>query len=149
MTFKKNILSRITRDNSSWVEQNDYDLENYEGIRANTYIVLRIKQYMKEKGLKQNELAEILNVTPQYINKLLHGQVRNIGVDTLVKYGNKLGIRLVEIPGLSDTDQKGKIAQANIRYNIDVRVSSYQSVQRLGSSNQKYNKENYGNARFN
>ena len=93
MTLKKHILSRVTRDNSSWVEQNDYDLENYEEIRANTFIVLRIKQYMKEKGLKQNELAEILNVTPQYVNKLLHGQVRNIGVGTLLKYGNKLGLR--------------------------------------------------------
>ena len=32
MTLKKHILSRVTRDNSSWVEQNDYDLENYEEI---------------------------------------------------------------------------------------------------------------------
>ena len=34
MTFKKHILSRVTRNNSSWVEQNDYDLENYEEILA-------------------------------------------------------------------------------------------------------------------
>ena len=149
MTFKKHILSRVTRNNSSWVEQNDYDLENYEEIRANTYIVLRIIQYMKENGLKQNELAEILNVTPQYVNKLLHGQVRNIGVGTLLKYGNKLGIRLIEIPGLSETDQREKIAEANIRYTIEVHLPSYQSVSELGSSIQKYNKENYGNARFN
>lgn len=149
MTLKKHILSLVTKNHSGWVEKNDYDLENYEEIRANTYIVVRIKQYMKENGLRQNELATLLDVTPQYVNKLLHGQVRNIGVGTLLRYSRKLDLKLIDIPGLTNTWQKEKLAEKNIKYKIEIKTTSYQSKYNLGSSLIKYNTENYGYSKCN
>ena len=132
--MKKHILSLVTKDHSGWVEKNDYDLENYEEIRANAFIVVKIKQYMKEKGLKQNELATLLDVTPQYVNKLLHGQVKNIGVGTLLKYSKKLNLKLIEIPGLTNAWQKEKLAEKNIKYTIELKATSYEARHNLGSS---------------
>ena len=51
MTMKKHILSLVTKDHSGWVEKNDYDLENYEEIRANAFIVVKIKQFIEIPGL--------------------------------------------------------------------------------------------------
>ena len=147
--MKKHILSLVTKDHSGWVEKNDYDLENYEEIRANAYIVVKIKQYMKEKGLKQNELATLLDVTPQYVNKLLHGQVKNIGVGTLLKYSKKLNLKLIEIPGLTNAWQKEKLAEKNIKYTIELKATSYGARHNLGSSFLKYNTQNYGYSKCN
>lgn len=144
MKSKADILSHITRNNTSWIEQNDYDIENSEEIRANNFIVLRIKEYMKVRGLKQNELAALLNVTPQYVNKLFHGQVRNIGIGTLLKYGDKLGIKLVEIPGLTKVEYNEKIVEANIKYIIHRYSDSYLTSHSTLNSIQNYSKNRYG-----
>lgn len=48
--------------------------------------------------MSQTELAKRLNVTPQYIHKLLHGQDSSFRVETAIEYGNKLGITLIDIP---------------------------------------------------
>ncbi len=151
MSLKNKILSRVTKNNSNWVEQLNYDIENREEIRAINFIVLTIKQYMKEHGLKQNELAEILGVTPQYVNKLLHGQVRNIGIGTLLKYGNKLGLKLVEVPGLEEkSEQKEQLETRVIKLSYEVRTDiNYVASRNFNSSNLKYNKYSYGTSKFN
>ncbi len=151
MSLKNKILSRVTKNNSNWVEQLNYDIENREEIRAINFIVLTIKQYMKEHGLKQNELAEILGVTPQYVNKLLHGQVRNIGIGTLLKYGNKLGLKLVEVPGLEEkSEQKEQLETRVIKLSYEVRTDiNYVASRNFNSLNLKYNKYSYGTSKFN
>ena len=53
---------------------------------------------MKDNNMNQKDLAEKLNVTPQYINKLLHGQNLDLKITTALRYGRILGIRLILIP---------------------------------------------------
>ena len=47
--------------------------------------------------MTQKELASKLGVSPQYINKFLHGQ-EDIKVSTAIRYGKILNLKLIEIP---------------------------------------------------
>lgn len=91
---------------TNWMQEVEEAISREEEIRANNMIVLRIRRYMKENGLKQVELAAKLGVSPQYIHKLLNGLEPNIGVATAIRYGKILGIKLIEIVGLDDAPKQ-------------------------------------------
>lgn len=83
---------------SSWIEEAKREREIEEDLLACRLIVLKIVRYMKENHLSQKELAKKLNVSPQYINKFLHGQDLDMKVSTVFRYGRILGIKLLEVP---------------------------------------------------
>lgn len=83
---------------SSWIEEAKREREIEEDLLACRLIVLKIVRYMKENHLSQKELAKKLNVSPQYINKFLHGQDLDMKVSTVFRYGRILGINLLEVP---------------------------------------------------
>lgn len=99
--LKINLLSEIGSDNIDYAAENNAAIEMTEARCARAKVVMKLLKYMRDNGLKQNDLAEKLSVSPQYINKLLRAQT-NIGIETAVHYGNILGITLVVIP---DEDQ--------------------------------------------
>lgn len=84
----------------SWMEEDSRDMMRQDEIRATTQIILHLIDYMERNRLSQTELAKKLNVTPQYIHKLLHGQESSFRVETAIEYGKKLGISLIEIPSI-------------------------------------------------
>lgn len=96
------------------------EIEFEEDLRAGKMIVLKIVRYMEENHMTQKDLAEKLDVSPQYINKFLHGQDADIKISTALRYGRILGIRLIEIPkdvSRPAPDQKVVVyAQKKIRY---------------------------------
>ena len=83
---------------SSWMSDAARSINNEEGILAGKRIVLKVLRYMESKHMSQKDLAEKLGVSPQYINKFLHGQECDIKVSTAIRYGNILGLKLIEIP---------------------------------------------------
>ena len=83
---------------SSWIEEAKHEREIEEDLLACRLIVLKIVRYMKDHHLSQKELAEKLNVSPQYINKFLHGQDLDMKVSTVLRYGRILGIKLIDVP---------------------------------------------------
>lgn len=85
-------------DVTTWIQEDSRDLARQDEIRATTQIILHLIDYMERNRLSQTELAKKLNVTPQYIHKLLHGQESSFRVETAIEYGKKLGISLIEIP---------------------------------------------------
>ena len=93
------------RERSSWIAEVKREREIEEDLLACRLIVLRIVRYMKENHLSQKELAERLNVSPQYINKFLHGQDLDMKVSTVFRYGRILGIKLLELPGEEDREE--------------------------------------------
>lgn len=72
-TMEKEKRERI-RPTTDWITKSKAEIENGEEILACRKIILLIVRYMKENGVNQKELAEKLSVSPQYINRLLHGQ---------------------------------------------------------------------------
>ena len=56
----------------------------------------RIQEFRKKKGMTQDELSEILEITPHYLSALERG-IYNIKLETLVKILNTLDISADEI----------------------------------------------------
>lgn len=106
------------REQASWISRAKAEIEQEDGILECRRIVLRIVRYMKDNHLTQKELACRLNVTPQYVNKLLHGQDLDLKVTTVIRYGRLLGIKLLEIP-----DESRNKTFSAIRYIINYTVN--------------------------
>lgn len=49
---------------------------------------------MKARGLKQRELATLLNVSPQYVSRMLHEEGYNVSLNRLAEVFFVLGERL-------------------------------------------------------
>ncbi|MBO8484217.1 MAG: helix-turn-helix transcriptional regulator [Bacteroidetes bacterium] len=96
--MEANTKKRRMRKVSSWMSDAARSINNEEGILAGKRIVLKVLRYMESKHMSQKDLAEKLGVSPQYINKFLHGQECDIKVSTAIRYGNILGLKLIEIP---------------------------------------------------
>lgn len=102
---RKAFLAQVgdVKIDTNWIQEVEEAISREDEIRANNMVVLRIRRYMKEHGLKQVELAAKLGVSPQYIHKLLNGLEPNISIATAIRYGNILGIKLIEVVGVEDS----------------------------------------------
>lgn len=72
---------------------------------ANTKIALRLLDYMEAHNLSQKQLAQKLNITPQYCSRLLSGRV-NVSFAKVEEYFEVLGLCVAitskgEAPGVS------------------------------------------------
>ena len=83
---------------SSWISGTAKSVINEEEVLAGKKIVLKVLRYMESNNMTQKELAERLDVSPQYVNKFLHGQECDIKVSTAIRYGRILNTKLIEIP---------------------------------------------------
>ena len=81
----------------SWMKEDEVARGKKEEIKATTMIIMRLIDYMEKHQMSQTDLARVLGVTPQYINKLIHGQDNSFRIETAIEYGQKLGIKLIEI----------------------------------------------------
>ena len=82
----------------TWISRSKFEIENEEELLACRKIILRIIRYMKDNKMSQKDLAQKLNVSPQYINKLLHGQDLDLKITTALRYGRILGVKLITLP---------------------------------------------------
>ena len=53
---------------------------------------------MKDNKMSQKDLSQKLNVSPQYIHKLIHGQDLDLKISTALRYGRILGLKLIVLP---------------------------------------------------
>jgi transcriptional regulator with XRE-family HTH domain len=97
----KSKLLKISKVDTRWMDENDYDLANPQEAEANAVIALKLRRYMRSHGMTQKELARRLSVTPQFVSKLLRGR-QNLGIGTALKYGRLLNIKLIEVPAVED-----------------------------------------------
>ena len=93
------------RDAMSWMKEEAVARKSDATVRATTMIILHLIDYMERHQMSQTDLARELGVSPQYINKLLHGQDTSFRIETAIDYGNKLGIKLIEIPHPKESEE--------------------------------------------
>ena len=86
------------KPSTTWISKSKSEIDNEEELLACRRIILKIVRYMKDNKMNQKDLAEKLNVSPQYINKLLHGQDIDLKITTALRYGSILGIKLILLP---------------------------------------------------
>lgn len=99
--MNERLKNLITKEPSAWLEKAKWNQENRDWLEKSAKIAIKILREIraqKEKnGMSQKKLAEILFVSPQYINKIVKGQ-ENFSLETICKIEKVLGISLIEIP---------------------------------------------------
>jgi len=83
---------------STWSQEADYRLKNHKWLRYSGNIAIRILAAMEDRvGMTQKKLAEIMNISPQQISKILKGH-ENLTLETIAKISEALGVELISFP---------------------------------------------------
>jgi ribosome-binding protein aMBF1 (putative translation factor) len=86
----------VSKTPSKWIEESNKRFEDKEGLRYSQQVAVRILRTLREKKLSQKDLADLLNVTPQTVNKWVKGS-ENFGFFTIGKIEKALDIKLMHI----------------------------------------------------
>lgn len=86
----------VSKTPSKWIEESNKRFEDKEGLRYSQQVAVRILRTLREKKLSQKDLAELLQVTPQTVNKWMNGS-ENFGFFTIGKIEKALEIKLMHI----------------------------------------------------
>lgn len=84
-------------DKAKWLEENEAWLDISFSIAVKILAALRENKKFDVFPKNQKELAEAINCSPQYINKVLKG-AENLQLETISKIGRILNVSLIEIP---------------------------------------------------
>lgn len=106
----KNRLKNSSKQDNSWIERAKYRKENKAWLDVSFAIAVKVMSALKANKIAdifpktQKELAEAMNCSPQYVNKLLKG-TENLQLETITKIERILNIGLIEVPELQTTIQ--------------------------------------------
>ncbi|MFT3827814.1 MAG: helix-turn-helix transcriptional regulator [Chitinophagaceae bacterium] len=91
-------ISKVTGSTpSKWKQQAAYRLEN-EWLIYSSQIARRILAIIHDSNhLTQSKLAEMLEVSPQQINKIVKGK-ENLTLETIYKLSKALNVNLITFP---------------------------------------------------
>ena len=76
---------------SQFEEEARWRQENEIWLRMSRSVVLTIVDYMQENQLSRAEMAKILNVSPQYLSRILSG-TENFSLKSIAKIEAALGV---------------------------------------------------------
>ena len=93
---------------SQWVTDAKRISDNAARLRKSGKIALNIITSLKIQGKTQKDLAEMMEVSPQQIKKILSGK-ENITLDTICKIEEALGVELIEVPLISSKPKESHI----------------------------------------
>ena len=83
---------------SNYLQNAKFRIENKKWLSYSSNISLRVLAALEEnEQMTQKALAEIIGVSPQYINKVLKGQ-ENLSLQTIAKLSDALNIELITFP---------------------------------------------------
>lgn len=94
MTNKDQFLTLVSPANNETLEGMRFREENKIWLKESKRIAIKVLKALKQKGLTQKELANDMNVSPQYVNKLIKGN-ENFTLETLIKLQSLLDIPLL------------------------------------------------------
>ncbi|GIU70339.1 MAG: transcriptional regulator [Candidatus Woesearchaeota archaeon] len=89
-----NKLNEIASSNSNWIEEAKKRRENREWQKHSQKIAIKILRAIREKNINQKQLAEIIGVSPQQINKIVKGK-ENLTLQSIAKIEKALNIELI------------------------------------------------------
>jgi transcriptional regulator with XRE-family HTH domain len=99
----ENFLKHVSKKDSGWLAKAKWRQENEDWLDVSFSIAIKVASTLstnKKNGIfpkSQVELAEAMECSAQYVNKLLKGQ-ENLQIETICKIGRILGITLIEVP---------------------------------------------------
>jgi len=95
----KNRLNKLSNGKKSkWSNDADFRLKNRKWLRYSSNIARRVLAAIEDDNkMNQKSLAEKINVTPQYISRLLQGH-QNLTLETIAKLSEALNVELISFP---------------------------------------------------
>lgn len=87
-------LNKLASNDSTWKEEAERRKENRGWQEKSQRIAVKILSTIREKGIKQKQLAVMIGVSPQQINKIVKGN-ENLTLTTITKLENALNLQLI------------------------------------------------------
>lgn len=113
------IAALASGEQSGWLNDAQWREENQGWLKRSQYIALKILRTLRVNKMSQKELAELIKVSPQQINKIVKGR-ENLTLETISTLEKALGIVLIEIPEFISTRafEKQPAAEPVSTYNV-------------------------------
>lgn len=106
--FVKKLQAMASKEKPVWEERAKFRRENRDWLKKSQAIAIKVNGIIHEQGISQKDLAALMNVSPQQINKILKGQ-ENLTLETIGRLENALGTTLITIgddgSGISPFDE--------------------------------------------
>lgn len=113
----ENFQKLVSKEKSGLLEKLKWEKENEQWLDHSFQIALNVVRAMRKQNLNQKDLAQLMQVTPQYISKMLKGK-ENLSLQTISKLEEVLAIKLITI-AQSNPQTEGKI-KFNMEFNMDL-----------------------------
>lgn len=147
MTTADNLdkLSKIVGgfEKSDWLAEAKARQVNSDEILARQKIALRILRTLRQTNTSQKQLAEMLNVSPQQVNKWVKGS-ENFSIGTIIKIQQALNIVLIEI---ADPKQYMRTVRLVERTNAYTYIKAVSKVHYLAQKQKITRSEKYSEPR--
>lgn len=96
MSNRKKIIKGLSPKKSTWEKEARWREANEVWLSQSFEIAVRVLDTLRTKKMTQKELAVKMNVSPQFINKVVKGQ-ENLSLETISKLSSALEIKLIEV----------------------------------------------------
>jgi ribosome-binding protein aMBF1 (putative translation factor) len=93
-TNREKFLSLVTEEDENTASRNDWRIANQDWLSVSQQIAFNVLEKLDELMWTQKDLADKMQVSPQYVSKLVRGK-ENFTLETLVKLVQVLGIEIL------------------------------------------------------
>lgn len=104
-SFNKKIDQLSGGYKNDWQNEAQHRLDNKKWLKHSRKIAIKINSSLRSKNIKQKELAQLLEISPQQVSKILKGR-ENLTLETISKIENVLNIHLLN----SDKQKNAEIS---------------------------------------
>lgn len=120
---------------SSWAQESDERLKNPNTPRYSQLVAIRILRTLREKKLTQKDLAVLLEVTPQTVNKWVKGN-ENFTFDSVERIEKALRIKLMHIYSSQEIPKVGSQI-IGVKYRAQILTATTKSMDNPVMSNEE------------
>src|SRR5690242_20651022 len=96
MNNLKKFKDLVSDESSNWQAKAKWRKDNEEWLEDSFKVATLILRALRKNEMPQSELAKMLDVSPQHINKIVKGQ-ENLSLSTIKKIEKALNIRILNI----------------------------------------------------
>ncbi len=97
--FIQKLKSQSIKDDT-WIKEAEWRQKNEAWLDISFAIAVKILRTLRNRNMTQKDLAEILGLSPQYVNKIVKGS-ENLTIETITKIEYALDIQLIQVPEFS------------------------------------------------
>jgi len=95
--FKEKFDALVAKEPSKWLEKAEWRAANRSWLKTSQAIAIRVNRILREKQISQKALAEMLNVSPQQVSKIVGGRA-NLTLETISKLEHALQATIISVP---------------------------------------------------